>query len=41
MKRLRGHAYFLECVGRSGGPSPWWLVVLCGLALAAAFGGHR
>lgn len=31
---LRGHAFYLELVGKSGGPSPWWLVLLAAVAIA-------
>lgn len=39
MKPLRGHAYYLELVGKAGGPSPWWLAALAlGLAVLGVRG---
>lgn len=28
MMTLRGHAEFIELVGKRGGPSGWWLVAV-------------
>lgn len=34
--KLRGHAYFVELVGKRSGP-PWWLfAVLAGLLITSA-----